>query len=199
MIYSKIMANRIYKIDKNGKKKRVFFIFGLYISFKGDNSTVEIYEPIPKFINSKIRVGSNCNIKIGSTENRIKKLQIFSNNNSNVEIGENLNMTGGLEIHSGNQNCSIGKDCLFGKNIIIRCTDDHTILLNDKAVNICADVHIDEHVWLNQDVCILKGVKIAKNSVIGLRSIVTKNINEEGTVAVGIPARVIKKITTWKR
>lgn len=31
----KFLRNKIYKIDKNGNKKRVFFIRGIHFSFKG--------------------------------------------------------------------------------------------------------------------------------------------------------------------
>ena len=192
-------GNKIYKIDKNGKRKRIFFIPGLSVKFLGENSTVEIKEPIPKFSMCKIRLATNSTFKMGTTQNKIKKMGIFINSNSNVSIGDNFQLTSNLEIHSGDKDCTIGDDCMFGKNVLIRCTDDHTLLIGEECANPTADIKIDNHVWLAEDVCVLKGVYIAKNSVVGLKSIVTKSIKEEGSVAAGIPAKVVKKITNWRR
>ena len=48
-------GNKIYKITKCGVKKEVYgFIPGLSIRFKGKNSTVELYEPLPKFSKCKV-------------------------------------------------------------------------------------------------------------------------------------------------
>lgn len=53
------------------------------------------------------------------------------------------------------------------------------------------EVEIGEGSWLGENVCVL-GAKIGRHCVIGANSVVTKNI-PDWSVAVGIPARVIKK------
>ena len=52
-------------------------------------------------------------------------------------------------------------------------------------------VEIGENSWIGENVCVL-GVKIGKHCVIGANSVVTKNIPDY-SVAVGIPARIIKR------
>ena len=52
-------------------------------------------------------------------------------------------------------------------------------------------VEIGEGSWLGENVCVL-GVKIGKHCVIGSNSVVTKDIPDY-SVAIGIPARVIKR------
>ena len=54
------------------------------------------------------------------------------------------------------------------------------------------DVIIEDGCWLGVGVCILPGVKIGKNSVIGANSIVTRDVPEY-SIAVGNPAQIIKK------
>lgn len=55
-----------------------------------------------------------------------------------------------------------------------------------------APVIIEENVWLGEYVSIMPGVTVGKGSIIGTMSVVTKNIPEY-TIAVGSPAKVIKK------
>jgi len=50
---------------------------------------------------------------------------------------------------------------------------------------------IGDGTWLGENVCVL-GVSIGKNCVIGANSVVTKEIPDY-SVAVGAPARIIKK------
>lgn len=52
---------------------------------------------------------------------------------------------------------------------------------------------IDDDVWIGGDVTILPGVKIGRGSVIGAKSLVTKDI-PENVMAFGNPCRVVKKI-----
>lgn len=53
------------------------------------------------------------------------------------------------------------------------------------------EVEIGEGSWLGENVCVL-GAKIGKHCVIGANSVVTKDVPDY-SVAVGSPARVIKK------
>jgi len=52
-------------------------------------------------------------------------------------------------------------------------------------------VHIHKNVWLGDGVCVLPGVNIGEGSIIGANAVVTANIPAY-SIAVGIPARVIK-------
>lgn len=54
------------------------------------------------------------------------------------------------------------------------------------------EVIIEDGVWLGQRV-VLPGVKIGKNAIVGANSVVTHNI-PENTIAVGSPAKVIKRL-----
>ena len=55
-------------------------------------------------------------------------------------------------------------------------------------------IKIGNNVWIGGNACIMPGVKIGDNSVIGAGSVVTKDI-PEGVVAAGNPCKVIRKIT----
>lgn len=54
-----------------------------------------------------------------------------------------------------------------------------------------APIHIAHDVWIGADVVVMNGVSIGTGSVIGTRSVVTRDIPPYA-IAVGVPARVIK-------
>lgn len=56
-----------------------------------------------------------------------------------------------------------------------------------------APVVIEDNVWIGQYSSILKGVTIGKGSIVGTRSVVTKDVPPYSIVA-GNPAKVVKKI-----
>ena len=193
-------GNRIYKIDKNGKKRRVFFVPGLRIHFKGKNSIVELTEPLPKLTNCRVRMGNNSLLKIGASKFYIKNMKACINaDGGKLIIGDNFSARNTFEIHVGGETCTIGDTCMFGRNILVRCVDGHSIYSEDNQVNSPSSIEIGNHVWLAEGVCVLKGVKIANNCVVGLRSIVTKSIEEPNSLAAGSPAKIVKKISTWDR
>jgi len=53
-------------------------------------------------------------------------------------------------------------------------------------------VHIGEGTWLGTNVVIVGSISVGKQCVIGANSVVTKDIPDY-SVAVGIPAKVIKR------
>lgn len=201
----KFLRNKIYKIDKNGNKKRVFFIRGIHFSFKGKNSVVEIHEPLAKFDRCRIVCGNNCFVSIDTSSYRIKKLNLLINGeNSSVKIGKNFSLQNSCEIITRpekNLSLTIGDDCQFGSKIIIRATDGHKIInLEDETVlNKGKDVVIGNHCWVASDVRILKGSIIAPNSVIGMSSVVAGECDTPNSVYAGNPAKLKKTNITWDR
>lgn len=116
---------------------------------------------------------------------------------SSVIIKSNLrSMNLKLTVYESSTIC-IGSDCLFGRDCEIRASDGHYIYHNGLRINESKSVEIGDHVWFANDVLVLKGVKIDHDSVIGARSLVTKNI-ENNCVAVGNPAKIVRRDITWK-
>ncbi len=92
----------------------------------------------------------------------------------------------------------IGKNCLLSAGIIIRSSDGHSIInSNNKRINQGQDTIIGDHVWIGYGVTVLKGVHIGNNSIIGTQSLVTSQQIPEGSVAVGIPAKIVKSNVNW--
>ena len=55
-------------------------------------------------------------------------------------------------------------------------------------------ITVGNNVWIGAQVCVLPGVTIGDNTVIGAGSVVTKNI-PANVLAAGNPCRVIREIT----
>lgn len=72
--------------------------------------------------------------------------------------------------------------------------EDVKLPIIKQPIKQCKPVVIGEGSWLGEHVCVI-GASIGKHCVIGANSVVTKDIPDY-CVAVGIPARVIKRYDT---
>ena len=206
-INSRMCSNNKILIHKaDGSVKKNSKIKGLDIKFKGSNSTIELYEPYD-FVNCKIRCKSNNYIKIGPTKHQIQNFNITRiNPYCKVIIGKDFSIGGGNAILDDEPGLDliIGDNCMFSTGILIRVSDGHTILNKTSGKPINAPVspggiEIGNRVWLGTDVCILKNVKIPDDTVVGIRSVVTKSFEEPNTIIAGIPAKVVKRNIIWDR
>lgn len=112
----------------------------------------------------------------------------------NIETGENFFM---------NMNCVIldGAKVTFGDNVFVApgCgfyTAGHPLDAERRNAGLeyALPIRIGNNVWIGAQVCVLPGVTIGDNTVIGAGSVVTKDI-PSGVLAAGNPCRVIRPIT----
>jgi maltose O-acetyltransferase len=89
---------------------------------------------------------------------------------------------------------TIGKDCQIGPNVQL-LTPTHPVEPPPRRDKLEAAqaITIGDNVWLGGGVIVCPGVTIGKNSVIGVGSVVTRDI-PANVVALGNPARVVKSI-----
>lgn len=88
----------------------------------------------------------------------------------------------------------------FGDNVFIapNCgfyTAGHPIdaARRNRGLEYARPITVGDNVWIGAQVCVLPGVTIGSNCVIGAGSVVTRDI-PANTVAAGNPCRVIKQI-----
>lgn len=150
---------------------------------------------------------NKCKVELYGNNNRIELGQkcigidvgLYSSDGSTIKIGNKVHFAGETKIASleGKQ-VFIGDDCLFSSEIRVRNGDSHSIIDQSmKRVNPAADIVIGQHVWIGQQVIILKGAMINKDCVVGIRSLVTGKSFEAGSIIAGSPARVIRDGITW--
>lgn len=112
----------------------------------------------------------------------------------NIEIGENFFM---------NMDCVIldGAKVKFGDNVFVapHCgfyTAGHPLDVERRisGLEYALPITVGNNVWIGAHVCVLPGVSIGDNTVIGAGSVVTKNI-PANVLAYGNPCKVIREIT----
>lgn len=111
----------------------------------------------------------------------------------NIEIGENFYSNHNLTILDGNKvkfgdNVFIGPNCSF-------YTAGHPLdtQRRNQGLEYAKPIIIGNNVWLGGNVCVLPGVTIGDNVVIGAGSVVTKDI-PSNVVAAGNPCKIIKNL-----
>ncbi len=119
--------------------------------------------------------------------------------NGVLEIGERFNITAESSIVV-QKNVRFGKDCLISWDCLIMDTDFHKIYdkKGGNIINTPQPVLIGENVWIGCRNLILKGAKIADNSVIGANSTLSKDISDQQGLFVGNPAKMIKEGIHWE-
>ena len=116
----------------------------------------------------------------------------------NIEVGENFYANYNLVILDVGK-VRIGKNVMFAPNVSIY-TAGHPVHPDSRnsGYEYGIDITIGDNVWIGGNVCVLPGVKIGDNVVIGAGSVVTKDL-PDNVIAVGNPCRVIRKITKEDR
>lgn len=93
---------------------------------------------------------------------------------------------------------TIGDGCLIASKVFITDHYHGEIKSSElrpavKPLYSKGEVTIGKNVWIGDNVCIMPGVSIGDNCIIGAGSVITKSF-PENTVIAGIPAKIIKYI-----
>jgi acetyltransferase-like isoleucine patch superfamily enzyme len=119
---------------------------------------------------------------------------------STLRVGENTAFNARCEVSAWeNASIYIGAGCLFAAAKLRTC-DMHPIfdIASGKRINPSRDLVIEDHVWVGEDVTVAKGARIGAGSMIGSGSIVKGYIPND-SLAVGVPAKVIRSGIAWQR
>jgi acetyltransferase-like isoleucine patch superfamily enzyme len=110
-----------------------------------------------------------------------------------VEIGDKTVMGQECTI-SAYQRVRIGDECVIADRAMF-IDFDHGMVEVERPIRrqgiYKRDVEVGNNVWIGYGACILRGVSVGDNSVIGTNSVVTKDIPANAVVG-GIPARIIR-------
>jgi hypothetical protein len=95
---------------------------------------------------------------------------------------------------SAYQRVSIGRECVVADRAMF-IDFDHGMAEVERPIRLQGiykrDVHVGNNVWIGYGACVLRGVTIGDNAVIGTLSVVTKDVPANAVVA-GVPARVLR-------
>jgi acetyltransferase-like isoleucine patch superfamily enzyme len=154
------------------------FISNTTVTVFGKNNQIRIHANVKLHNSTLVLRGDSCKIEIGCGSTFGKVYMVCMGKNNLIQVGEN---------------------CMFAENIDIWATDSHPIYNNEsELINHSKPVIIGDLVWVGAKCSILKGVNIGSGSIIGMSSIVTKNVAPK-TLNVGNPIRCIKTNIHWDR
>ncbi len=109
----------------------------------------------------------------------------------NITVGEGvfINACCHFQDHGG---VTIGDGSQIGHNVVF-ATLNHFMEPEKRKMSYSAPIILGKNVWVGSNVTILQGVTIGDNSVIGAGAVVAHDI-PANAVAVGVPAKVVKRI-----
>jgi acetyltransferase-like isoleucine patch superfamily enzyme len=89
---------------------------------------------------------------------------------------------------------SIGRECVIADRVML-IDFDHGVVEVERPVRLQGiykrDVRVGNNVWIGYGACILRGVTVGDNAIIGTSAVVTQDVPANAVVA-GVPARVIR-------
>jgi acetyltransferase-like isoleucine patch superfamily enzyme len=110
-----------------------------------------------------------------------------------VEIGAKTVMGQECTI-SAYRRVRIGEQCVIADRAMF-IDFDHGVVEVERPIRqqgiYKRDVMVGSNVWIGYGACVLRGVSVGDNSIVGTNSVVTKDVPANAVVA-GIPARIIR-------
>jgi acetyltransferase-like isoleucine patch superfamily enzyme len=95
---------------------------------------------------------------------------------------------------SAYQHVSIGQECVIADRVML-IDFDHGSAEVERPIRkqgiYKRDVKVANNVWIGYGACILRGVTVGDNAIIGTNSVVTKDV-EPNAVVGGVPARLLR-------
>ncbi|HEY2141672.1 MAG TPA: acyltransferase [Solirubrobacteraceae bacterium] len=92
------------------------------------------------------------------------------------------------------QHVSIGRECIVADRVML-IDFDHGVVEVERPIRLQGiykrDVRVGHNVWIGYGACILRGVTIGDNAIVGTSSVLTRPVPANAVVA-GIPARTIR-------
>jgi len=110
-----------------------------------------------------------------------------------VEIGQKSVLGQDCTI-SAYRRVRIGEQCVIADRAMF-IDFDHGVVEVERPIRkqgiYTRDVEVGSNVWIGYGACVLRGVRVGDNSIVGTNSVVTKDVPANAVVA-GIPARIIR-------
>ncbi len=95
---------------------------------------------------------------------------------------------------SAYQRVEIGRECIVADRVML-IDFDHGVVEVERPIRVQGiykrDVVVGHNAWIGYGACVLRGVSIGNNCVVGTAAVVTASL-PDNAVAVGVPARVIR-------
>jgi acetyltransferase-like isoleucine patch superfamily enzyme len=140
----------------------------------------------------KLEIGRNAKLHVGRWAwiGHGSKIRVHE---GEVSIGAKTVMGQECTV-SAFQHVSIGRECIVADRVML-IDFDHGVTEVERPIRqqgiYKRDVRVGHNVWIGYGACILRGVTVGENSVIGTSAVVPKDVPANAVVG-GVPARVIR-------
>jgi acetyltransferase-like isoleucine patch superfamily enzyme len=123
-------------------------------------------------------IGHGCKIRVHEGE---------------VEIGAKT-VVGQECTISAFRHVSIGRECILADRVML-IDFDHGVTEVERPIRLQGiykrDVRVSHNVWIGYGACVLRGVSVGENAIVGTSAVLTADVPANAVVA-GVPARVIR-------
>lgn len=164
------------------------------------NCTASVHQSVT-FDKGEVVFGAkNCHLEIAEGCHFRSLYLYFLSDNTRVTIGPGTLCRSSFwaNLSGAGRSITVGAHCLFA-SVKLRTSDSHHIIDLDSGdmLNPAEDIKIGDHVWIAEDVLVLKGSTIGTGSAVGARSMVRGTIPENSLVA-GTPAKILRSNIAWR-
>lgn len=155
----------------------------------------QVSHPLYLYGAQYITVGNNFRAEPGLRLEAIDKY-MGDTYHPNIIIGNGVDINFGAHIGAIDR-VEIGNNVLIGSHVLITdhshgstSGEDMFLMPIMRPLVSKGPVIIENNVWIGEGACILAGVRIGQNAIIGANAVVTRDV-PAGSVVGGIPAKVI--------
>ena len=171
---------------------------GCQIVFNGKNNIL-MCEAGVTLKGGAIRFNGDNGVVILGKSKHVYCLDISVFNNCLFCMGRDCYTNGALHATCSEERyIVIGRNCLFSFGVWIRTADPHLVydISSGNRINPSNDVLVGDNVWIGQDAILLKGTRIGSGSIVGAKSLVSKQLHSNASWG-GVPARLIRDGVFW--
>ena len=134
-------------------------------------------------------IEAGAHVRVGETawlRSELEPVRVVAFRGARLELGPEAFLNG---CHvSAKESLEVGRRAQIGPGSRVFDADQHD--LDDARPERIAPVTIGEHAWVASDVTVMRGVRIGAHSVVGARSVVTRDVPDH-TLVAGAPARTL--------
>jgi len=135
-----------------------------------------------KLLMGILKIGSNCRIQSN----------VYIGAGKGISIGDNCHINDNTRLF----NIKIGNDVMIARDCIflglLHGHDNVEIPMIEQGEIEASPTIIEDDVWIGARSIVMPGIKIARGSIVGAGSVLTKDTIEYGVYG-GVPAKLIKK------
>jgi acetyltransferase-like isoleucine patch superfamily enzyme len=135
-----------------------------------------------------VAVEGTANIRIGRHARIYPGVLLETQGDGRIVIGDHVVLSRGVHIVAFDR-VTLGDHCMLGEYASLRDANHKKSphAMRDSGHD-CAPIQLERNVWVGRGACVLKGVHIGANSIVGANAVVTRDV-AASSCAVGVPAR----------